>query len=91
MTLLSSQKQRLRQRAHALKPVIIIGNHGLTEAVQNEINRALDDHELIKIKVNAETREDRQMMINEICEIQHAELVQSIGHIAVVYRKNEEK
>lgn len=87
MTLTSSHRQRLRGRAHSLKPIIIIGNHGLTEAVNLEIDRALNDHELLKIRVNAATKEDRQMMIDQICQNHHAELVQTIGHIAVVYRK----
>jgi RNA-binding protein len=87
MTLSSAHRQRLRSKAHALKPIIIIGNQGLTPAVHLEIERALEDHELIKIRVNAATREDRQEFIQAICEERQAELIQTIGHIAVIYRR----
>jgi RNA-binding protein len=88
MKISSAHKQNLRSKAHSLKPVIIIGNHGLTAAVQTEINQTLEAHELIKIRVNATDREERQLMTEEICREQHAELIQSIGHIIVIYRKN---
>lgn len=87
MTLSSTHRQRLRSKAHTLKPIIIIGNHGLTPAVQLEIERALEDHELIKIRVNAATREDRHEFIQAICEERQAELIQTIGHIAVIFRR----
>lgn len=88
MKISSAQKQHFRGLAHGLKPIIIIGNHGLTPAVQAEINNALEAHELIKIRVNAIDREERQLMTKEICREQHAELIQSIGHIIVIYREN---
>ncbi len=90
MKISSAQKQHLRSKAHSLKPTIIIGNHGLTPAVQAEINHALEAHELIKIRVNAIDREERQLMTEEICRAQYAELIQSIGHIIVIYRENLE-
>jgi RNA-binding protein len=88
MKISSTQKQHFRSMAHSLKPIIIIGNHGLTAAVQAEINHTLEAHELIKIRVNAADRKERQLMSDEICREQHAELIQSIGHIIVIYRKN---
>lgn len=88
--LTSQQRAALRGRAHALNPVVMIGNHGLTAAVQNEIEQALQAHELIKIRVNADNREARTTMITAICAEREAELVQVIGHIAVVYRKRKE-
>lgn len=87
-TLTAKYKSQLRAQAHALKPVILTGNHGLTEALHAEIDRALHDHELIKVRINAATREDRLQMAHDITEKQQAELVQLIGHIAVFYRKN---
>lgn len=86
MTLTSQQKQILKGRAHALKPVVLTGNQGLTAAVLQEIDKALTAHELIKVRLNAEQREDRQAMIQTICETTQAELIQTIGHIAVFYR-----
>lgn len=87
----SDQIQYLKQLAHPLKPVVLLGAKGLTEAVQNEINVALEAHELIKVRVNAIDRKERDAMIAEICETQQALLVQQIGHLAVLYRKRKDK
>ena len=84
-------KRDLKSLAHALKPTVIIGSNGLTEKVQVEINRALDAHELIKIRTNTETKEDRQAMAKTICEFQGAELIAGIGHVITIYRKSEDK
>lgn len=84
-----SFKQELKAKAHHLKPIIIIGGEGLTPGVQNEIDRALTDHELIKIRVNAEDREERKSITADIIEYHHAELVGSIGHIIIIYRQDE--
>lgn len=81
-------KLKLRQKAHALKPVIIIGANQLTPAVLQETDVALNAHELIKIRINAENREDRHRIMEEICAKLHAELISRIGHIAVVYRNS---
>lgn len=83
------QKRYLRQRAHPLKPVVIIGANGLSENVLNEIDLSLAHHELIKVRVNAMDREERDAMIGEICRVLNASLVQRIGHIAVLYREGE--
>jgi RNA-binding protein len=80
-------KKFLKARAHALKPVVITGQHGVTPAVLNEIDLALEHHELIKIRVNAADRDDRQVMIRQICEASSAELIQTIGHVVTLYRK----
>lgn len=88
MTLTPKEKQRLKALAHALKPIILIGNNGVSEAVKKEINRALTDHELIKIRIPIQDRELRKQLFLEICQSEQAELVQLIGNIGVVYRKN---
>ncbi len=84
------QLKQLKTKAHELKPVIMIGQAGLTEAVGKEIELALDTHELIKIKIRAE-REDRKQMQQQICTETQAELIQSIGQVVVIYRKKPEK
>lgn len=89
MPLSSKYKQQLKAQAHKLKPVVMLGNNGLTEAVQNEIERALTDHELIKIRVAIEDRDIRREILHEICQTRQAELVQKIGNIGVLYRKNK--
>ena len=86
MSLTNKQIKYLRSRAHTLKPVVIIGNAGLSDAVLNEIESSIEYHELIKVKINAATREDRQTMIDRICRSVHAEIVNNIGHIATFYR-----
>lgn len=87
MPLLENQKRDLRQRGHALKPVVMIGNAGLSEAVVREIDRSLEHHELMKVRLGGADREAKKRLIASICESCHAELVQSIGHIALIYRK----
>lgn len=89
-SVLTSQDIReLRSKLHHLKPVIIIGNNGLTEAVIHEISRALNDHELIKIRTNIKNRKEELVKITqEICAKTTSTLVQVIGHIVAIYRKN---
>jgi RNA-binding protein len=91
MSISTKQRQFLRGLAHSLKPVIIIGQHGLTPNVRNEIDQALTCHELIKLRVNAEDRLQRRQMIATIVAETNADLVTTIGHIAVLYRANPEK
>jgi len=91
MPISSKFKQKLKAQAHALKPVVLLGNQGLTEAVQAEIENALIAHELIKVKIPGEDRELRKTIADEICKTRQAELVQMIGSICVIYRKNSEE
>jgi len=86
MSLTNKQQRFLRSQAHSLKPIIIIGNAGLTDGVINETNIALETHELIKVRVNAETREDRAEISQQLTQITESDLVQSIGHICIIYR-----
>jgi len=87
----SDFKKFLRAKAHSLKPVVITGQAGITPAVLNEIGLALDHHELIKVRVNAVDREERREMTAQICGELDAELIQSLGHIITLYRKNPDK
>jgi RNA-binding protein len=79
-------RRALIAAAHDLHPIIIIGQKGLTEAVITEIDRALFDHELIKIKVNAETKEERLLMTTDIEKNLAASCLKLIGHTAIFYR-----
>lgn len=87
----TSFKQSLKAQAHHLKPVILLGAKGLTEAVVAETNIALLAHELIKVKINGAEKEDRIVMANNLCQQLQAELVQMIGNTIIIYRKNEDK
>ncbi len=90
MPLAPKTRQQLKAKAHKLKPIVLIGNHGLTDAVTKEIDRALHDHELIKIRVQTNDRDLRRACMTQICEKNQAELIQVIGSIGVIYRKNTE-
>ncbi|WP_342631177.1 ribosome assembly RNA-binding protein YhbY [Marinobacter alkaliphilus] len=87
MSLSPEQRREYRAIAHNLKPVIIVGDKGLSEGLQDELERALNDHELLKIKVASTDREARQEAIQALCESSGAELVQTIGKIAVILRR----
>lgn len=91
MALTNKQKQFLKTRAHALKPIILLGNNGLTEGVLAEIDLALDYHELIKIKVPAEDREQKVLIMDAIIRETKAEKVQVIGKILVLFRPGKDK
>ncbi len=80
------QRRYLRGLAHALKPVILIGDAGLTDAVAKEAARALHDHELIKVKARGADRERRDEMFNELARRTDSALIHRIGHVAVMYR-----
>ena len=86
MPLTEAQKRHLRKLAHKLKPVVMLGNAGFSEGVANELDLTLEHHELIKVRVSAEDREARDALIKAICESARCELVQRIGHIAILYR-----
>jgi len=86
MSLGNAEKKRLRAIGHALKPVVIIAQKGLTDNVTKEIHRALEAHELIKIKLQVPDREKRRAMLEEICGTHNAESLQNIGHVVLLYR-----
>ena len=83
-------KRSLRARAHHLKPVVLIGQHGVSDAVIAEISIALDAHELIKIRFRGTEREAREAEVARICATLAAEFVAGIGGTAVVYRHRVE-
>ena len=83
----NEQKKRYRSIGHDLSPVVTIGGNGVTENVLKEINRALDDHELIKIKVVINDKEGRTAAINNICSKTKALEVQQIGKVALLLRE----
>ncbi len=86
LELTPTQRRFLRQQAHALNPVVMIGNNGLTDAVLREIAKSLDALELIKVRVLGDDREARTAMYDTICSSLNAAPVQHIGKLLVVYR-----
>ena len=89
-TLSTKDKRALRARAHHLNPVVSIGAAGLSDAVLAELDRALDSHELVKLRVAADDRVQRKALVEDLCRRAQAELIQRIGHTAVIYRKRPE-
>lgn len=85
------QKKYLRSLLHTRGIVIWIGQNGLTENVMNEIEAALEHHELIKIRVRTGDNSERNGLLERICKQTGAEPVQKIGHIVSVYRANPDK
>jgi RNA-binding protein len=91
MDLTENQRRFLRGRAHALKPIIQIGTKGLTDTVAKETERALHDHELIKVRAPGADREARDAMLAALAARTGSTLVHRIGHVAVLYRANTTK
>lgn len=90
-TLKPQQRKQFRQIGHALQPVVMIGGQGLTDNVIEETLRALNDHELIKVKIAGEDREQRKAFIAELLQRTQAIEVQSIGKIILIYKKSPEQ
>lgn len=91
MSLSKAQIRHLRSQAHHLRPVVLIGQHGLKDSVLEEIDIALGAHELIKIRISAADRGERSTMLAKVTDHSGADLVQVIGHTAVLFRRNPDK
>ncbi|MDH4054827.1 MAG: YhbY family RNA-binding protein [Gammaproteobacteria bacterium] len=91
MDLSESQKKYLRGLGHDLKPLIMVGDAGLSEPLLAEYEATLAHHELIKVKLRATDRAARDRMIEQLCSNHSASLIQRIGNVALVYRENPEK
>jgi RNA-binding protein len=81
----------LKAAAHALKPVVTIGEKGLTKAVDHEVNIALDAHELLKIRIQGSSKIERREMADQLCQTHAAHLIQMIGHTLTIYRQSTKK
>ena len=91
MELNEKQKKHLRGLAHPKDPVARVGNPGLTPSLVREIDAQLLAHELIKVKVMVGDREERDVVIERMCAATKATLVQRIGNMAILYKKNTKK
>lgn len=86
MTLSPETRKRYRTLGHNLNPVVTVAGKGLAEGVLAELERALEDHELIKVKLAVAEREERRELIDELIAKTGAELVQSIGKVVLIFR-----
>lgn len=91
VNLTDAQRRHLRSLAHPRKPIVTIGRNGLTDAVVKELEQALAHHELVKIKVNIGDREVRNGTVEDLCERTGAALVQRIGYVATLFRRNPDE
>ena len=91
MTLSNKQKQHLKGLAHSLKPVVQLGNNGLTEGVLAEIEGAINHHELIKVKIPSDDKEEKSLIMDAIVRETGAIKLQSIGHVLVLFKQSDEK
>jgi RNA-binding protein len=91
MTITDKQRLWLKRQVHHLKPVVLLGQSGLSDAVVAEIDAALTCHELIKVKVNAGDRDLRDALVAEIAGRTGSELIDRIGHVAAFYRANQKR
>ncbi len=91
MALTNQQKKKLKTHAHSLKPVVMLGQSGLSNTVLDEIEQAIEHHELIKVKIAAADRDEKKELIQKIAEQTQSEIVQTIGFMAVFYRENSDK
>ena len=91
MALSPSQRRYLRSLAHDLSPVILLGAKGATDAVLKELDLALSHHELVKVKLSGGDKDERQQQIEFLSQGTRAESVQQIGHVVVLFRRNEDE
>lgn len=90
MPISPSQRRYLRSLAHDLHPVILLGAKGATEAVVKELDLALSHHELVKVKLSGGGKDEREQQIEVLLTGTGAENIQQIGHVLVLFRRNEE-
>jgi RNA-binding protein len=91
MTITEKQRRWLKRQVHHLRPVVLLGQAGLTDGVVAEIEGVLAHHELIKVKVNAGDRDLRDAVVAEIARRTGSDLVDRIGNMAAFYRANPDK
>lgn len=90
MAVNDKQKRYLRGLAHPLKPVVMIGNKGLTDSVIAEADNALERHELIKVRVSGADKKQQNDMLSAIADKTQSDIVMVIGHIGAFYRAAKE-
>jgi RNA-binding protein len=87
MPLDQARKKHMRTIGHQLNPVVMVSEKGLSEGLHAELERALEDHELIKVKLAVGDPAVRRELAAELCSGHHAELVQQVGKVILIYRK----
>jgi len=91
MPLNAAQRTHLRRLGHAIEPVVLVGQNGLSANLIAEFERALNDHELVKVRARVGDREMRDEILDGLANAASAEIIQRIGHVALYYRRNPGK
>lgn len=91
MLLNDAQRKHLRRLGHDRNPVVLIGQNGLGPAVVTEMDRALTDHELVKVRARVGDRDVRDRVLAELAAATGSELLQQIGHVGLFYRRHPEQ
>jgi RNA-binding protein len=86
MSLTTQQKKHYKAIGHGLKPIVTVASNGLSDSVLTEIDRALNDHELIKIKINISDRDSRHEAVTLLSDQMQAAVVQEIGKVVLIFR-----
>lgn len=90
MPLSQNQKKHLRRLGHALDPVVLVGQHGLTDGVVAELDQALRKHELVKLRARVGDRALRDEILSALTERTSSELIYQVGNVGLFYRRNKE-
>ena len=85
------QRKYLRRLGHDRNPIVLVGQNGIGANLIAEFDRALNDHELVKVRARVGDRDERDAILDELAKATRSELVQRIGHVALFYRANPEK
>ena len=91
MELSDKQKKHLRGIAHDLKPIIHVGNAGISSGLTAELDQTLEHHELVKVRIRAKDRQERDRLVTDMVAETNSALITRIGNIAVLYRRKKEK
>ena len=91
MALSEPQRKYLRRLGHDRNPIVLVGQHGIGPNLVAELDRALNDHELVKVRARVGDRDARDGILDELAQATRSELVQRIGHVALYYRRNPDK
>jgi RNA-binding protein len=89
MPISPDRKKQFRTIGHKLNPIVTIAGNGVSEGVLIELNRALDDHELIKVKLALPERDDRKTVVEELSRLPGVEIIQEIGKVVLLYKPNK--
>jgi RNA-binding protein len=90
MALTEKQRKYLRRLGHSMSPVVLLGNAGLTDGVVNELDRALTDHELVKVGARVGERSARDAALDALAHRTSSEIVQRIGNVGLFYRRRKD-